>query len=118
MSRDTVHRCLGTSFTLWLGLVVPAGVELEVAQDFAFAGGDPDVEVFDEHEDLSAGVASADADVVEAAAVAQGDLAVLVDDVVTDSVVSVVEGLRGGGCFGSGGVCLEWCSAAYRPVGA
>ena len=31
MSRDTVHRCLGTSLTVGLWLVVAGGIELELA---------------------------------------------------------------------------------------
>jgi hypothetical protein len=40
MSRDTVHRCLETSFTFWAGVVVPGGVEVEVSEDLAVWGGD------------------------------------------------------------------------------
>ncbi|MEZ5139761.1 MAG: hypothetical protein R2711_13640 [Acidimicrobiales bacterium] len=48
-------------------------------------------------------MSAADADVVESAAVAQGELAELVDDVVADPVVGVVEGGPGRDGFGSGG---------------
>jgi hypothetical protein len=54
-----------------LGLVVPAGVEGEFAQEFAVFGDDADVQVSDEEQDVGAGVGAADADVVEAAVVAQ-----------------------------------------------
>jgi hypothetical protein len=48
------------------GLVVAAGVEGELAQQFAGGGvDDPDVEVLDEQEDVGSGVGPADADVVE-----------------------------------------------------
>jgi hypothetical protein len=50
------------------------------------------VEVLDEDQDGSMAVAAADADVVESAGVAQGELAVGVDGVVAYSVVGVVEG--------------------------
>ena len=60
------------------GLVVAGGVEGEFAEEFACGGvDDADVEVLDEHQDAGSGVGPADADVVEAAAVAEGELAVL-----------------------------------------
>jgi hypothetical protein len=74
-------------------LVVAGGVEGEFADGFVVGGGDPHVEVFDQDEDFGAGVAAADADVVQAAAVAEGELAGGVDGVVADPVVGVVEGL-------------------------
>lgn len=74
--------------------------------------------VFDEDEHGSVGVAATDSDVVEAAAVAEGDLAELVHGVVADSVVGVVEGLGGWGDFGSGGVGLDRGASVQRPVGA
>jgi hypothetical protein len=56
---------------LWL--VVPGGVEDQVAQEFAGVGGDDaDVEVLDQEEDVGSGVGSSDADVVQAAVVADG----------------------------------------------
>jgi hypothetical protein len=64
-----------------LGLVVAAGVELEVAEEFAVLGDDADVSVQGEDEDSGAGVWSVDADVVQAAVVAQGEGAVGVDPV-------------------------------------
>jgi hypothetical protein len=57
---------------------------------------DSDVEVLDEQDDGGSGVGSADADVEEAALVAEGDLARVVDDVMADAVV-VVELTAGGG---------------------
>ena len=92
MSWDIVH--------VGLGLVVAAGIEFEVAEWFAVGGGDADVEVFDEDRDWSMAVTSADADVVESAAVAQGELAGGVDGVVAYSVVGVVEADPWGGAFG------------------
>jgi hypothetical protein len=55
------------------GLVVPGGVEGKFAQELA--GGsvdDADVAVADEQQDVGPGVGSADADVMQAAVVAQG----------------------------------------------
>ena len=52
---------------------------------------------------MGPGVGSADADVVEAAAVAQGDGAVGVEAVGADAVVGVAAAVAGGG-FGPGGV--------------
>jgi hypothetical protein len=54
------------------------------------------------------GVASTDAEVVPAAAVAQGELAELVDDVVADAEVLGGLGWRG---FGPGQVGRLWCGA-------
>ena len=73
-------------------MVVAGGVEGELAEELAVGGGDADVEVLDEDQDWLAVVAAADADVVEPAAVAQGELAGGVDGVVAYSVVGVVEG--------------------------
>jgi hypothetical protein len=74
------------------GALVAVGcVEGELAEQFA--GGcvdDADVQVLDWDEDVGSGVGSADADGVEPAAVAQGDLAAGVDAVAADSVVGVV----------------------------
>jgi hypothetical protein len=71
-----------------VALVVAGGVEGEVAEEFAGGGvDDADVEVVDEEDDGGLGVGSADADVVEAAVVAEGDGAGLVDAVVADAVV-------------------------------
>jgi hypothetical protein len=58
---------------------------------------DPDVEVLNEQDDGGSGVGPADADVEEAASVAKGDLALVVDDVVADAVVVVVELAAGDG---------------------
>ena len=67
-------------------LVVAGGVEF--ADQFAGGGvDDADVQVLDEHEDRGAGVFGAGADVVEAAADAQGELAGRVGAVGADAVV-------------------------------
>jgi hypothetical protein len=59
------------------GLVVAIGVEGEFAEEFPGGGvDDADVQVADEHEDAGSGVGPADADVVEAAGVAEGEFAV------------------------------------------
>jgi len=64
------------------GLVAPGGVEDEFAEEVAGGGvDDADVEVLDEQEDVGSGVGSSDADGVEPATVAQGDLAGFVDPV-------------------------------------
>ncbi|MGI8628253.1 MAG: hypothetical protein ACR2J5_17050 [Geodermatophilaceae bacterium] len=49
----------------------------------------------DQDQDVGAGVAAADAEVVQAAVVAQGELAAAVDAVMSDAVVAVVEGAAG-----------------------
>jgi hypothetical protein len=73
VSRHSVHLAV-----LWL--VVAGGVEDEFADELAAVfGDDPDVELADEHEDAGAGPASTDADVVQLAAVAEGEFAVGVD---------------------------------------
>jgi hypothetical protein len=65
------------------GLVVAVGVEGQVAEQFAGGGvDDAHVQVGDEHHDSGSGVFVAQADVVEATVVAQGDPSGLVDAVV------------------------------------
>src|SRR3712207_1441382 len=67
------------------GLVAAGGVEDQVAEEFSGGGvDDADVEVLDEGENAGSGVGSADAEGVEPAAVAQGDLPGLVDAVDPD----------------------------------
>jgi hypothetical protein len=51
---------------------------------------------------VGSGVGSADADVEEPAAVAEGDLALVVDDVAADSVVVVEDAAGGGSGLGQG----------------
>jgi hypothetical protein len=75
---------------LALWLVVLGRVELEFSQELAVVGEDADVAILDQDQDVDAGVASADADVVEPAVVAQGEHAAGVDLVVADAVVGVV----------------------------
>jgi hypothetical protein len=58
---------------LVLWLVVLGRVELQFSEEFAVVGEDPDVSIVDQDEDVGAGVAAADADVVEPAVVAQGE---------------------------------------------
>jgi hypothetical protein len=71
-------------------------------------GDDADVQFADEHEDSGAGVVAADADVVQAAVVAQGEFAVAVDAVFADAeVVADLDALPGRqgawpGCPGGG----------------
>ena len=100
-------------------MVVPGGVEGEVAEDLAGGGvDDADVEVGDEEEDGGSGVGSSEADVVEAAVVAEGDAAGGVDAVAADAVVVVVAAVTGGG-FGSGPVDdAGWGVVGQGPVGA
>jgi hypothetical protein len=77
-------------------LVVLGGVEGEGAEELAGGGvHDADVELGDEHDDEGSGVGSADADVVEPAIVAEGELAGGVDTVVAYAVV--LDGLVLGG---------------------
>jgi hypothetical protein len=102
------------------GLVVAGGVEGEFAEQFAGGGGDDaDVQVLDEQQDVGSGVGAADAEVVEAAAVAQGHDAVGADLVGADPVVGVGGPVAGGG-FGPGGVDGGWGDQAgqgfVRPL--
>jgi hypothetical protein len=84
------------------GLVVPGWVEGEVAQELTGSGvDDADVQILGEEQDAGSGVGAADADVVEAAVVAEGDFAVGVDAVGADTVVGVGGSVAGGG-FGPG----------------
>jgi hypothetical protein len=85
------------------GLVVPAGVEGELAEELAGClGDDADVQVAGEDEDLGSGVGAAGADVVEFPGVAQGDGADGPDPVGADAVVGVGVAVAGGG-LGPGG---------------
>ena len=59
----------------------------------------------DQDADVLAGVVVAQADVVQAFGVAQGDASGSVDDVVSQAPVAVASG---GGGFGAGGVGLGW----------
>ena len=93
--RSFLFWGLGPWVRRWVGS--PGGVEGQVAEEFAGGGvDDADVEVLDEQDDAGVRVGSADADVVEAPGVAEGDVAGLVDEVVADAVVGVVVRLAGG----------------------
>jgi hypothetical protein len=70
-------------------LVVPAGVEGELAEEFTGLFVDhPDVQVLDHQQDVCSGVGSADADVMQPAVVAQGDASGVVDAVAADPFVA------------------------------
>ena len=72
------------------GLVVPAGVDGELAEEFAGGGvDDADLDVLEEQQDVGSGAGSADADGVQAAGQARGDAAGGVDAVGADPVVGV-----------------------------
>ena len=72
------------------------GVEGELSEEFAGGGVDDSyVAVGDEHHDSGSGVFVAEADVVEAAVVAQGDTSGLVDAVVADAPVGVAAAVGG-----------------------
>src|SRR5215468_2672853 len=106
--EDTVNPHWSRCFrfrTSWFagGLVVAAGVEGQVAEQFAGGGADDsDVQVLNQQQDVGLGVGPADAEVVEAAAVAQGDRAGGIDLVGADPVVGVGGPVAGGG-LGAGG---------------
>jgi hypothetical protein len=94
-------------------LVVLGGVEDEFTQELSGGLVDhSDVAVLDEEQDVGSGVGSADADVVEAAVVAQGDHAGVVDAVAAYPVVGGrgERGRRGG--LGSGLVGADRGAAA------
>src|SRR5215217_4312684 len=119
--------CLGTSLHSALlfgwagwyaaGLVVPAGVEGEFADQFAgVAADDADVQVVDQEADAGSAAIGAEADVVQPAVVAEGDGAAGVDGVVADSVVGGDLDAGGDG-LGSGEVGLHRGASTQRPVG-
>jgi hypothetical protein len=99
-------------------LVVPVGVELEVSEQLSAGRDDPDVQVVDQDQDGLAAVAAPESDVVQAAVVPQGDLAVGVDGVVPDPVVPADQRLSAGEGFGSGLVGLLRGLAVQGPVRA
>ena len=119
MSRDIVS--LSVLFGRWsgrdfAGLVVAGGVQDEFAEELAgVAVDDSDMQVVDEQGDRGAGAAAAQADVVQAAVVADGDGAGGVDAVGADPPVRVDDQAAGGG-LGSGGVGLPGGLAADRAV--
>jgi hypothetical protein len=75
-----------------------------------------DLEVLDQQQDVGSGVGSSDADVEQAAVVAQGDDAGVVDAVTADTGMGW--GDAGGGGLGAGGVGSCGCSAAEGSVWA
>jgi len=80
------------------GLVVAVGVEGEVAEELAGGGvDDAHVQVGDEEDDGGSGVFLAEADVVEATLVAEGDSSGFVDAVVADPPVGVAAAVAGAG---------------------
>ena len=88
-------------------MVVPGGVEGEVAQDFSGGGvDDGDVVVLGQDQDAGSVVVAADADVVQTAVDAQGDGSGLVDAVGTDAVMGVNAGCWVG--FRATGVDDRW----------
>jgi hypothetical protein len=99
-------------------LVVAGGVEDEFADELAaVALEDADVEVVDEDYDIGAGAALAQADVVSAAGVADGDDAGGVDFVVAHPVVRR-DLVAGGEGFGPGVERLDGGASVQRPVGS
>ena len=62
-----------------------------MADELAVGGEDADVEILHEDEHGPVAMASADPDVVQAAPVSQGELAVGVDGVVTNAVLGIVK---------------------------
>ena len=97
-------------------LVVAGGVEGQLADQGAVVGEDPDVLVGDQEMDGFAAVSPADADVVEAAEVAEGGLAGLVDAIVADAEVGLGGGADGVG-FEAGVEGDQWGLAAEGPMG-
>jgi hypothetical protein len=61
VSRDIVPR----SFRAFLGLVVPAGIQRQLAEQHALFRDDSDVEVADEHQDPRRAEPPSEADVVQ-----------------------------------------------------
>ena len=97
---------------------VAGGVEDEFAEEFSgVAFDDADVQVVDEQGDGGCGEASAEADVVQATVVPQGDGAAGVDPVVSDAPVRVEVGPGCGG-LGARRVGVHGGSAVECPVGA
>jgi hypothetical protein len=97
-------------------LVVPAGVQVQVSEELSARAQHADVQVVDQDEDGCAGVAAAQADVVEPAVVPKGQLAVGIDLVVADPEVAVDERDAAGGRFGPGRVGLGGGMAADGAV--
>ena len=90
--------------------VVAVGVDVVAAEDVVLVFAD-DGDGVAGHQDQYRGVCvgAADAEVVQAAAVAEGEFAELVDDIVADA--EVFGGGVGWAGFGPGLVGLRWCGA-------
>ena len=100
------------------GLVVAGGVEDELTEEFAGVGvDDADVAVEGQQDDVGAAVGPSDADVVQAAVVADRDRSGGVDAVAADPWVGWGDG-GGRGGFGSGSVGAGRGSSAQRAVRA
>jgi len=82
-------------------LIVPIRVEGESTKQGAIGRYDPDLGAGDQEEDFTVAVGGADRNVAQLAEVAQSDLALGIDAILTDPVVS--------GCFGLRGPGLEAC---------
>src|ERR1700761_2874736 len=102
--EDTANLRMVRGVFLWPawclagGLVGLVWVEDELSQEFAGVGvDDADVQVLDQEQDAGSGVGAADADVVEASLVAEGDEPGVVDAVGADAVVGVGRAVAGGG---------------------
>ena len=86
-----------------MGLVVPAGIQDQLAQQFAGDRvDDADIEVLDEQQDVGSGMGSPDAHVMQPTGMTQGDHASGIDAVVADAGMGIVA--SGGAGFGTGGV--------------
>jgi hypothetical protein len=99
-------------------LVVPGGVESQLAQQFSVIGEGADVQIANQDQHTGSGVAAAQADVVETAVAAKGDHSGTVDAVVAHAVVAGVDRGAGRDSLESGLVGLLWGGAvegAVRP---
>jgi hypothetical protein len=68
MSRDSVPRCVGTSFHVSgprVGLVVPRRVQGELSDQLTVLGDHPDLEPVDQHEDSRTDEPASEPDVVQ-----------------------------------------------------
>src|SRR5205085_1070369 len=117
-------RCLGTSCTdvlrhpsrSSLALVVAARVERQLADEVAGLIQHPDVQVVDQDQDASSGVAPTEPDVVQLAVVAQGDDAAGVHPVLADAPVAVMDADAGRLGLGSSPEGLGWRAPVQGPV--
>jgi hypothetical protein len=100
LSQDIPDACRKTLWTRPAsveGLVVADWVDGQRTEELALLGHNPDLSASHEDMDGFVPVSCSDADVSEAAAVAQGDRAGLVDAVVTDTVLDGSELSSGSG---------------------